>query len=313
MESFLVFLSQLPGPPISVDRIPTAFHDLDELERHIISVRRGQLALSTAMTDIIKQSGILASKDESFITDCLTKLFVDPRLKEFCGQTKELVQAIENPLSSLFKKIIMSEPQSPEYLRAIHLRLQYLLIIIFTDPAVFIDVDAIQKLTPKFREVLSLVDITLRATQDSTKSYFRCSLQSEISWILLLTSFFCRDPLIRDEAILMLKNYPGQDGLRNNRALYALAKKNRSVERENEMHGTPAEQLYRLIRREFIFEDYGDRIVIRYMNRDESTGVYHVVEEAADIVGGFNTEVQWKRQPLTGDGGLLMKDVVDFS
>jgi hypothetical protein len=68
----------------------------------------------------------------------------------------------------------------------------------------------------------------------------------------------------------MLKDYPGQDGLWNIRSIYAIALKNRAMEQANTVEGTPAEQLQWLWRREFVFEDCGDRAVFRYIGKDEA-------------------------------------------
>jgi hypothetical protein len=311
MESFFVFLSKLPGSSVAIDDMPPSFQDLDEFEKYWVAARRGQIAMATIAMEIIRDSGVLLSKDEDFIMQCFTELLANPRVRDFCTRSKELMNGIDASFSPLFKKIIMSDPESPQYLRAIHLRLQFLVVNLFADPSVYTDVEPAESLTPMFRESLSLAEIALRHATRRAKDHpaRQFSLQSEISWFLLMTSLFCRDPLLRDEATWMLKDYPGQDGLWNPRALYALAMKNRVLEREN-IIGTPAEQLRRLWRREFLFEDSGDRILIRYVGWDEVGGTWQLFEEVTDVPAG-NSEAQWRRQPLTGAGGLLVGDLLD--
>lgn len=68
------------------------------------------------------------------------------------------------------------------------------------------------------------------------------------------------------------------------------------------------EQLQRLWRREFVFENGGDRILFRYYDKDEATGEWQLIEEAAEVQGESD-DIHWIRQPLTGSGGLLMKDL----
>jgi hypothetical protein len=314
MESFLIFLSQLPGATISAasidfDRVPTLFRNLNEFEEYWISFRRGQLALSVIWMNSMRESGILVSKDEAFITTCFTELIKNPRIRDFCIRTKESILAMDTAFSPLFKRI-MSDPTSPQYLRALHLRLQFLVNLIFIDPSMYTHIDVAKSRTPIFREALSVVQIIMRHFQrENDNPAHQFSLQSEICSFLLAASFLCRDPLIRDEAMLVLKNYKGQDGLWSTRALYVLAKKNRTLERENGMYGTPSEQLQRQWRREFVFEDCGERIVFRFTERDQGTGKYHLVEEVADVTT-VGAETKWIRRPLTRDGGLLGADAL---
>jgi hypothetical protein len=90
--------------------------------------------------------------------------------------------------------------------------------------------------------------------------------------------------------------------------MYAIALKNRAVEQANAAEGTPAEQLQRLWRREFVFEDCGDRAVFRYIGKDEAAKTWQLVEKAADVQGEAEN-VDWKRQPLSGSGRPLMADI----
>lgn len=78
------------------------------------------------------------------------------------------------------------------------------------------------------------------------------------------------------------------------------------MEQINATEGTPTEQWERLWRREFVFEDSGNRILFRYFDKDE--GEWKLVEEVAEVQGD-SEDVHWKRQPLTGSGGLLMVDL----
>jgi hypothetical protein len=202
----------------------------------------------------------------------------------------------------------MSDKQSPSYIRAIHLRLQLLSFSVqfVNDPAIYLDVDSLAtKQTPIYREYLSLCNIAVRAfTEQSKTPAQQLSLQCDMAWHLLVISFFCRDPLTRDEAVWMLRDYPGQDGLWNTRALYHLAERNRTMELRNASEGSFEEQWKRLWRREFLFEDGGDRIVFRFMDKDDTTGEWSKVEEVAEI-GYGSLQVKWKRQPITGSGGFL--------
>lgn len=162
---------------------------------------------------------------------------------------------------------------------------------------------------PDFREFLSLAEIALRTAKRAVKNpAHQLSLQCELAGHLLRVALVCRDPLARDQATWMLRDYPGRDGLWNAPSLYAVALRNRDVERATAAEGTPTEQWQRLWHREHIFEDGGDRVIFRYMEKNAATGIWQMVEEAADISVEFENGFHWVRQPLTGSGKLLMRE-----
>lgn len=306
VESFMVFLSKLPRSTVTLDQIPVAFDTLDEFEEYWVVARRGQAAMTALVLEIIRSSWTLGPVDEETINKMCLDILSHPRVNKFCDEARESMQALDAAFRPLFDRIIMSEPDSAEYLRGVHLRLQYLGSYVFADPPMFFEVEGVVARTPLFREYLSLVEIALRTVRRvTTNPAQQLSLQSELSSYLLMVSLFCRDPMTREEAMWMLRDYPGQDGLWNTRSLYILALKNRTVERVNASEGTAEEQWRRLWRREFVFEDGGERIVFRHMDIDKTTGKWEVVEEVAEVRGAPE-DVQWKRQPLTGTGGMLI-------
>ncbi|KAH9989884.1 hypothetical protein F4779DRAFT_259484 [Xylariaceae sp. FL0662B] len=312
MESFMVLLSQLPRSSTDIDRIPDVFNSLDEYEEYWIAAERRKTALGPIMMEIIATSGVFGSNAEVVIDNFYLNVLGHPRIIEFCERSRKTMQALDAAFLPLFNRIIMSNPGSPAYLRAIHLRLQYLGVYIFENPPQYLDVETIQSQTPFFREYLSLAEIALRtAKREIENPAHQLSLQSGLALHLMLVSFFCRDPLARDEAVWMLKDYPGQDGLWSTRSLYILALRNRAVERANAASGTPAEQWQRLWRREYVFENGGDRIVFRYLDKDTVTGRWQLVEEAAEVRGN-SEDVHWERQPLTSSGKLLIGELVSL-
>ncbi|EOD50565.1 putative c6 zinc finger domain-containing protein [Neofusicoccum parvum UCRNP2] len=261
------------------------------------------------MADVMQTSGVLGSQDEGVLDSFYHNLLGNPRIREFCENSQREMKALDAAFLPLFNRVIMSAAGSPAYLKAIHLRLKYLGAYLFEDPPQYLRVETVRARTASFREYLSLAEIALRTARHETENpAHRLSLQCGLTWNLFLLAFFCRDPLARDEAILMLKDYPGQDGLWNTRSLYVLALRNRGVEQANAVEGTSTEQWQRLWRREFVFEDGGERIVFRYLERDGVTGQWQSVEEAAEVQAE-SEDVCWKRQPLIGSGGLLMADL----
>lgn len=263
------------------------------------------------MLEIMQVSRTSQSKDkdlESFYFDLLGS----PRIREFCEGSRKVLEALNAGYLPLFNRIMMSNPDSPIYLRAIHVRLQCLAVYIFEDPPTFLDMELLQSRTPLFREYLSLAETALRvAKQQSMNPAHQLSLQSGLALHLLSVALHCRDPLVRDQAVWILKDYPGQDGLWSTHSLYAIALRNRAVEQINAVEGTPTEQLHRLWRREFVFEDGGDRILFRYMDKDEAANTWQLVEEVGSIHGEAG-DVNWKRQPLSGSGRPLVADIMSM-
>ncbi|KAJ5714488.1 uncharacterized protein N7483_011669 [Penicillium malachiteum] len=153
------------------------------------------------------------------------------------------------------------------------------------------------------------LQVALRiAKQNASNPACQISLECGIAWHLLLLAFFCRDPITRDEAVQMLREYACQDGLWSIQALYTLALKSQTVERINAVEGTSTEQWRRLWHREYVSEG-GNRVVFRYQDKNEATGKWQIVEEVAEV-GRNSDAVDWVRRPLTGFGALMMGDLV---
>lgn len=328
MDSFLVILSELgPAPAaISIDTIPDVFNTLDEFGQYWAATRRHHTALTKIMTDVMNDTDTISTNNEESISKFYAELLGNKRLRDFCDTSRKATHQLDTAFRPLFNRVLMGDPSSPDYIRAIHLRLQFLGMAVFEDPPQYLQVATLEARTPLFREYLTLASLALRTlffkrgdddddnngettVVAAVNPAHQLSLQCGIAWNLFITALFCRDPPTRDEAIHLLRDYPGHDGLWDTRALYALALKNRAVERDNCAAGTPAEQWRRLWRREFVFEDAGERVVLRFMARDEDTGgEWALVEEAADVRTRVE-DVRWVRQPIRGQSWLLMADL----
>ncbi|KAK1598319.1 uncharacterized protein LY79DRAFT_506574 [Colletotrichum navitas] len=314
MESFLVLLSQMKSDCSTESTVPLVFGSLDEFEQTWPVVRRHQAALNSIMEDIVRIADVNGLHDDDPFSRFQVHLLENPHIREYCTNFQNFMDRLDAAFQPLFKNILSSDIESPSYLRVVLLRLEFLGAYIFNNAVSFITVDSVAALAPLFREYLSLSQIALTMAKEEARKNpaTQMSLQRGLAWYILFTSLFSLDPVIRDEAVCMLRDYPGQDGLWNTRALYALALRNRHIERLNAVEGTPEEQWQRLWRREFMFENGGDRVVLRYKDRDESTGAWHLVEETAEIQGE-DEAVQWERQPITGHSGLLLLDLYTAS
>ncbi|KAK7906604.1 hypothetical protein PG985_016341 [Apiospora marii] len=321
LESFMVLLGrQFLSSPRASDHIPDVFRDLGEFENCLNTALRRHTAIGPVMMEVVEASGILQSNDPDIIDKYYPEILGNPKIKEYCETVRRDMQKLGDAFLPFFNQILLSDFDKPAYyLRAINLRLQYLGVLLFSDPTRHLWVESMQKLTPSFREYLSLVEIAVRKMKEATTAgdggpAHQMSLQCKLSYYVLIVAFFCRDPGVRDQAIAILADYPGRDGLWDTRALYALALRGRLVERNNVIDGTPDEQWRRLVRREFAFEDGGARVLFRYLapSKDETTEgkiKWTLVEEVADVSEGLEV-LQWVPQPLTGSGKLLIGDLL---
>lgn len=286
MQSFTELVSRLPRASAAVENVPAAFVTLEEFEEHLAAALHRQHAMDAMMVELVKDSGVLETTSVTENEDFWVRLMENPDILKVCADTRDLIEALAPAFEPLFNKIIMSdEVGSRPYLRAIHLRLQYMAIYMFVNPTKYLDLESLKAQTPLFREYLSLVDLALSAVRRQTQDppAHQLSFHCDLSWYLFVISIFCRDPLVRDEAMCKLQDYQGNDGLWDSRSLYTLARRNRDVELANSVEGTPLQQWRRLWRREYVFEDGGARVIFRYLEKDAPTGEWQLVEEAAEI------------------------------
>lgn len=312
VESFMMLLSELTPSTATIENVPASFNDLDEFEGYWMACQRRQIKMMQIMAGTMRSLVASGCKNEEVMSGFQVDWFGNTEVREFCEGLRNAMRALDSAYLPLFNRIIMFEPESPTALRAIHLRLQYLGIYTFGDPLQYLDVELLSARSHLFHEYLSVVRLALRtAKRHITEPTQQLSLQCGVASYLLVLAFFCRDPLARDEAVWLLKDYPGQDGLLDSHALYVLAVRSLAVERINVAEGSVAEQWQRLLRREFVFEAGGDRVVFRYLDKDTTTGQWELVEEAVDV-SERSDDVTWIRRPLSTSCALLMADLVGY-
>ncbi|KAK8073181.1 hypothetical protein PG994_004080 [Apiospora phragmitis] len=290
MDSFMVLLSrQFLTSTSASDHVPAVFGDLDEFENCLTTALRRCTAIGPIMMEVVAASGILESNDPHIIDRYYPEILGNPKIREYCETVRHDMQKLGDAFLPLFHRILVSDFDKPVYLRAIHLRLQYLGVLLFSDPTRHLHVESMHELTPSFRDYLSLVEIAVRKMREmgAGNPARQMSLQCKLSYYVMIIAFFCRDPVARDQAIA-----------------------SRVVERDNAVEGSPDEQWRRLVRREFVFEEGGDRILFRFLAKDAAgSGEWKLVEEVADVSEGLEG-LRWVPQPLTGSGKLLIGDLL---
>ncbi|VUC31453.1 unnamed protein product [Clonostachys rosea] len=307
MEDFIVLLSEVPTRKNYIT--PEKFRSLDEFEEHWISMTRRQAEMSPIMLQAMMRSRILETEDQQQIGGLFASILSDANVQSFCDNTRLVMESMEQAFLPLFSDIMMSTTMdSPTYLRAVYLRLRFLSVHVFSNPPQYACVQSMVALTPRLREFLSLAELAIRITRKTTMcpAYSLC-IDGGLAWYLLQIALHCRDPLLRDEAILALEGYAGQDGLWTTRSLHALALRNRIVEQRN-VNGDPAQaQWQRLWRREYYLEDGGERVIFRFLEKHPESDQWVLVEEVGEFEDqGVNAK--WTRQPNPQSGRLLVQD-----
>jgi hypothetical protein len=308
MESFINLLGHLNPGSATLNRIPATFKDLCEFEEYWTAIRRRVMEIRPLIIDTTYSSDILSLDDEKQVGEKFPALLGNDQVRSFFEECRRIMRRMDTAFMPLFNKDKRLECSSPTYLRALQLRLQFLATYIFDNPPQYLHIESMHMLSPMIREYLSLVEATLRsAKQQLMNSAHQISVECELAWNLLLVALYCRDFGLRESATVLLREYPGQDGLWNTRSLYALAKRNQWLEAVNAMDGSAEEQWERLWRREFVFEEGGSRIVFRYLDRND-TGWWRLVEETAEVCSNVEL-VEWKRSSTLQSKKLLLPKV----
>ncbi|KAM0274864.1 hypothetical protein ACHAQH_007789 [Verticillium albo-atrum] len=310
-EAFTLLLMHLPQSTASIETCPVEFRDMYEAEEYWIATQR-QGALKAPQTmQVVYDSGLLQSEDDEEVDRIIVNLLAHPQLASVCGELRRITTIWDNAFEPLYRRLMLAGTADQDsYLRALHLRLMYLIVSSMTNLPKLGDHRTAEALTPICREMNSLLETILRTLHKGfTSPAHRVSLDGGITWQLSLVALYCRDPLVREDAIRIMERYPRREGLWDTRIFVAVAERNRMIEKMNAMHGTPDEQWVRLWRREFIFEDAGNRILMRYMYWDEARGAWDLIEEAGEMKSGTD-EVVWQRQPMTGKTRFMLSNLI---
>lgn len=145
------------------------------------------------------------------------------------------------------------------FIKAAHLRIQYLNLFTCAVAPLSCDYATIARLTPIFREIVSLSEIVLHHQRDATSpaggEVF--TMDTSPTYPLFIASMRCRDFEVREQAVRILGRHPRRDGLWDSRMFHALASRNRAVEIWNARQGSREEQWWRLQSRMAYFDEEG--------------------------------------------------------
>lgn len=187
------------------------------------------------------------------------------------------------------------------YLQVINLRIEYLILYVYTAMPRFSGLEVAQALTPQYHEINVIAETLI-----SCRPNCGFAMDSGWTWPVFVSSFGCRDPAVRDDAIRILKQYPIRNALRDSRIYKAISLKNREVEAMVSREGGDVnEQWLRLRRRELVFEDLGSSVIFRSSQKNPETGAWELVEEVAAFEVGPDDQLDWHRQPISPSLSIL--------
>lgn len=225
----------------------------------------------------------------------------NPKIAKFVDESRYWLQRWCDSFSPLLHSASANRHSDfQSYLQAINLRIEYLILYIYTAMPRFSDLETALALTPYYKELNVIAETLI-----SCRPNCGFAMDSGWTWPLFVSSFGCRDPAVRDDAIRILEQYPIRNTLRDSRVFRAIALKNRDVEMLTSLEGDKDDQWLRLRRRELVFEDLGSNIIFRSAQKNPSTGNWELVEEVAAFAVDENGRLDWQRQPISDSASIL--------
>jgi hypothetical protein len=298
-------LGQYLKPRAGLDFMPAGFSSLAEAWEHFTATERRLERHSPQIAMTIAELFERAGAGTITASDVMDKMEQDPLMHSFYEEAKIESTRWLRAFEPLYRDLQLRADIDPaSYLSAVQLRILYLgwhLWLCFGQRGNF---DIASALTDVCREANELCELTLTEQQRNARGPAGSfAIHSYLTQILIFNALNCRDLVVRENAIRILSSYPRRDGLWDGRSFAEVGKRNRQVERQNAVEGSVKEQWHRLLRRVFLFEDAGARIVFRFMERDALSSQWELVEEYADVDGlqSPQADLEWKRRPLSSD------------
>ena len=286
---------------ISMHDMPRVFSDLEEAQGYWSLVQKNMVQYMPFLGATTRQLALPRARSEAEVEAKLTSVRQNPKMASFIADSKYWIQRWIEAYEPLYQSFVRNADQEPQpYLNAINLRIEYLVLHIYTTVPRYSGLITARGLTPQYREINVLAETLLRARPNCG-----FAMDSGWTWPLFISAFGCRDPAVRADAMRILDQYPIRNALRDSRVFRAIALRNEETERAIAAEGDESIQWLRIRRREILFEDFGSSIVLRLPRKDPFTGVWGLIEEAADFTVGTDGLLNWKRQPISDTASML--------
>lgn len=281
--------------------MPRAFKSWNELCDYWGLVQRQMVRHVPMLHKMTSELALHRTHDVAEIEKKFGSLRSNPTMAKFIAESRYWLQRWTEAYEPMHQAIVQNAKANRSlYLQALSLRVEYLILYIYTTVPRYSSLITVRGLTPQYREINAIAEELLRCRPN-------CGFAMDAGWTwpLFVVSYGCRNRQVREDAIRILGQYPIRNALRDSRVFRALAIKSHESEILNEMEGDEGEQWLRLRRRELIFEDFGSSIIFRFVQRDPVTGSWDLVEEVADYGVGSDGRLAWRKQPISESESIL--------
>ncbi|KAI5455949.1 hypothetical protein BGZ63DRAFT_97375 [Mariannaea sp. PMI_226] len=279
-----------------LEDLPPAFGSLGEAHGYWSLVQRHMvqwvpvLAATTARLALNK----VVNLDD--LDKKLSSVKENPVMTKFVGESRYWIQRWSQAFDPLLKKYTANRHKDMNpYLHAINLRIEFLILFVYTSLPRFSSLETAEALTPQYHEITLIAETLI-----SNRPNCGFAMDSGWTWPLFVASFSCRDHKVKDNAIRILQQYPIRNALRDSRVFGAIALKNRDVELAIAAEGQTREERWLLLRRrDLVFEDLGTNVIYRSAQKNQATGQWELVEEIAPFMVEADGLLDWHRQPIS--------------
>lgn len=285
----------------ALENMPVVFKDMDETQGYWAFVQRNMVQNIPMLTMLTSRLSLTRVISEADLERRLASVKQRPEVSNFIADARYWLQRWFEAYEPLFQSLCRnSVDDNKSYLQAISLRIEYLILYIYTTIPRFSGLITAKGLTPQYREINLHAEALLRARPNCG-----FAMDSGWTWPLFVSAFGCRDPAVRADAIRILGQYPIRNALRDSRVFRAIALKNEEVEASIAMEGSENEQWLRLRRRELVFEDFGTSIIYRSSQKNSNTGEWELAEETAEFTVGRDGRLNWRRVPISESASIM--------
>lgn len=285
----------------TLDDLPLVFQDLEQAQGYWSLVQKAMVSHIPMLTMISSKLGLTRVTSEAELDMKLSSVKENPQIGRFVAEARYWLSRWVDALEPVYQVICRNSANDPQtYLHALNLRVEYLVLYIYTTLPRFSGLVTAKELTPHYREINRLTETLLQARRNCG-----FAMDSGWTWPLFISSFGCRDRAVREDAIRILGQYPIRNALRDSRVFRAIAIRNQQVEEQVMAEGTEQEQWLRLRRRELVFEDFGTSVIYRSAQKSHGAGKWELVEEVAEFTISQDGALEWHRQPITLSASIL--------
>lgn len=286
----------------SLEDIPHVFSTFEEAQGYWTLLQKQMVQYMPILIGLTTQLSLPRVNDLGELERRFSSVRQNPKISKFVAESRYWLQRWIEAFDPLFMGVAQDRHDNPQpYLQAAHLRIEYLVLYIYTAIPRYSGLITAKGLTPQYREINVLAESLLRA-----RPICGFAMDSGWTWPLFVSAFACRDAIVRDESIRILGQYPIRNALRDSRVFRAIALRNRETDLATTAYETDEQARWiQLRRREVVFEDFGTNIIYRYAEPDATTGQWMMVEEAADFMVQEDGTLRWQRQPLSDSASIL--------